>query len=293
MPGLGWGACLPGGAAAREAARRRPPPARAAPQVNACTAKLKANLQEEHLAGMEFIGTVFKTILSPLQKARAIVQSYPFYPDVYQVRLGAGVGLVRVGARAGRENRGCRGGGGGAGSQRAAVCTLEQRCLPPRLTLPPPPLARCRLPRCWRWRSRAARACRAWRGSPRAQAPRRSSPSPLPTSARRRPATPHRTAAVPHGSRAGWRETANATSSMNTYPMPGRGGHTAAWHPKPRLAHALVACTRATKPHPSPTTQPNTTRHAGTSRSPSLVAECPCPPSFPSPLFVPPFTYLR
>lgn len=37
---------------------------------------------------MEFIGTVFKTILSPLQKARAIVQSYPFYPDVYQVGRG-------------------------------------------------------------------------------------------------------------------------------------------------------------------------------------------------------------
>lgn len=55
-------------------------------QVNECTSELKANLQEEHLAGMEFIGTVFKTILSPLQKARAIVQSYPFYPDVYQVR---------------------------------------------------------------------------------------------------------------------------------------------------------------------------------------------------------------
>lgn len=64
-------------------ARAPPPPP--PPQVNECTAELKANLQEEHLAGMEFIGTVFKTILSPLQKARAIVQSYPFYPDVYQV----------------------------------------------------------------------------------------------------------------------------------------------------------------------------------------------------------------
>lgn len=57
--------------------------------MNECTAELKANLQEEHLAGMEFIGTVFKTILSPLQKARVIVQSYPFYPDVYQVGAGA------------------------------------------------------------------------------------------------------------------------------------------------------------------------------------------------------------
>lgn len=35
-------------------------PCAAPPQVNECTAELKANLQEEHLAGMEFIGTVFK-----------------------------------------------------------------------------------------------------------------------------------------------------------------------------------------------------------------------------------------
>jgi hypothetical protein len=54
-------------------------------KVNEATVALKANLQEEHLAGMEFIGTVFKTIFTPLQKARAIVQSYPFYPDLYQI----------------------------------------------------------------------------------------------------------------------------------------------------------------------------------------------------------------
>ena len=73
-----------------------PPQPPACLQVNECTAELKANLQEEHLAGMEFIGTVFKTILSPLQKARAIVQSYPFYPDVYQVG-GLGRGLRAAG----------------------------------------------------------------------------------------------------------------------------------------------------------------------------------------------------
>ncbi|GAB4819372.1 hypothetical protein N2152v2_006418 [Parachlorella kessleri] len=59
--------------------------------VNECTAELKSNLQEEHLAGMEFIGTVFKTIFNPLQKARAIVQSYPFYPDVYQIATALAV----------------------------------------------------------------------------------------------------------------------------------------------------------------------------------------------------------
>lgn len=54
-------------------------------KVNEATVALKANLQEEHLCGMEFIGTVFKTIFTPLQKAHAIVQSYPFYPDVFQI----------------------------------------------------------------------------------------------------------------------------------------------------------------------------------------------------------------
>lgn len=54
-------------------------------KVNQATAALKSNLQEEHLCGMEFIGTVFKTIFTPLQKANAIVQSYPFYPDVFQI----------------------------------------------------------------------------------------------------------------------------------------------------------------------------------------------------------------
>ena len=54
-------------------------------KVNNSTMALKANLQEEHLCGLEFIGTVLKTILTPIQKARAIVQSYPFYPDVFQI----------------------------------------------------------------------------------------------------------------------------------------------------------------------------------------------------------------
>lgn len=53
--------------------------------VNEATMSLKSNLQEEHLCGMEFIGTIFKTVFTPIQKARAIVQSYPFYPDVYQI----------------------------------------------------------------------------------------------------------------------------------------------------------------------------------------------------------------
>ena len=54
-------------------------------KVNESTVALKSNLQEEHLCGMEFIGTLFKTIFTPLQKARAIVQSYPFYPDVFEI----------------------------------------------------------------------------------------------------------------------------------------------------------------------------------------------------------------
>lgn len=56
-------------------------------KVNEATAALKANLQEEHLCGMEFIGTVFKTIMLPMQKARLIVQSYPFYPDINRIAM--------------------------------------------------------------------------------------------------------------------------------------------------------------------------------------------------------------
>lgn len=54
-------------------------------KVNEATTALKANLQEEHLCGMEFLGTVFKTIMLPMQKARMIVQSYPFYPDINRI----------------------------------------------------------------------------------------------------------------------------------------------------------------------------------------------------------------
>lgn len=54
-------------------------------KVKDATQELKSNMQEEHLCAVEFLGTIFKTILTPLQKARCIVQSYPFYPDVYQI----------------------------------------------------------------------------------------------------------------------------------------------------------------------------------------------------------------
>lgn len=54
-------------------------------KVDDATKALRFNLQEEHLCGLEFIGTVLKTILTPMQKAKAIVQSYPFYPDVFQI----------------------------------------------------------------------------------------------------------------------------------------------------------------------------------------------------------------
>jgi len=42
-------------------------------------------MYEEHLCRIEFWATVFKTVLTEVQKARFIVQSYPFFPDVPQV----------------------------------------------------------------------------------------------------------------------------------------------------------------------------------------------------------------
>uniref|UniRef100_A0A1D1ZS83 BZIP domain-containing protein n=1 Tax=Auxenochlorella protothecoides TaxID=3075 RepID=A0A1D1ZS83_AUXPR len=83
-------------------------------KVNECTVELKANLQEEHLAGMEFIGTVFKTIFTPLQKARAIVQSYPFYPDVYQIAT----------ALVSEQEAGLDGVGAGPGAEAAALINI-------------------------------------------------------------------------------------------------------------------------------------------------------------------------
>lgn len=56
-------------------------------RVNRVTKQLKSNLQEEHLAALEFLGTIMKCVFTPLQKARAIVRSYPFYPDLYQIAV--------------------------------------------------------------------------------------------------------------------------------------------------------------------------------------------------------------
>lgn len=44
--------------------------------------EIHMKMQEEHLCKVEFWATVFKTVLNDVQKARCIVQSYPFFPDV-------------------------------------------------------------------------------------------------------------------------------------------------------------------------------------------------------------------
>jgi hypothetical protein len=61
-------------------------------RVNRVTKQLKSNLQEEHLAALEFLGTIMKCVFTPLQKARAIVRSYPFYPDLYQIAVALDTG---------------------------------------------------------------------------------------------------------------------------------------------------------------------------------------------------------
>lgn len=54
-------------------------------RVKQATLELKDNMQDEHLCTVVFFGSIIETVLSPLQKARCIVQSYPFFPDVYQI----------------------------------------------------------------------------------------------------------------------------------------------------------------------------------------------------------------
>lgn len=54
-------------------------------EVKQATQEVKHSLFEEHMCAVEFLGTILKNILSPLQKARCIVESYPFYPDAYHI----------------------------------------------------------------------------------------------------------------------------------------------------------------------------------------------------------------
>ncbi|KAL4516263.1 hypothetical protein Ndes2526A_g03698 [Nannochloris sp. 'desiccata'] len=55
------------------------------------TQALEANLMEEHLACMELVAKCFGGVLTPLQKAKAIVASYPDFPDVFAIATAAAV----------------------------------------------------------------------------------------------------------------------------------------------------------------------------------------------------------
>ncbi|KAL4515624.1 hypothetical protein Ndes2437B_g07055 [Nannochloris sp. 'desiccata'] len=59
------------------------------------TQALEANLMEEHLACMELVAKCFGGVLTPLQKAKAIVDSYPAFPDVLAIATAAAVELQR------------------------------------------------------------------------------------------------------------------------------------------------------------------------------------------------------
>jgi hypothetical protein len=53
--------------------------------TTAAAAEFNANVQKVHAAACELIGTTLKSVLTKLQKARLIVDSFPFYPDIYQI----------------------------------------------------------------------------------------------------------------------------------------------------------------------------------------------------------------
>lgn len=56
---------------------------------------LEANLMEEHVACMELVAKCFGGVLNPLQKAKAVVASYPDFPDVFAIATAA---VVEIGA---------------------------------------------------------------------------------------------------------------------------------------------------------------------------------------------------
>jgi len=52
---------------------------------------LEANLMKEHLACMELVAKCFGNVLTPYQKAKAVVESYPDFPDVFAIATAAAV----------------------------------------------------------------------------------------------------------------------------------------------------------------------------------------------------------
>lgn len=58
--------------------------------LHEATTELEEDLQEEHIACMEFLVQIFGIILSPLQRAKAIVASYPLFPDAFAIAVAAG-----------------------------------------------------------------------------------------------------------------------------------------------------------------------------------------------------------
>jgi hypothetical protein len=54
-------------------------------QTNDAMMAMKDNMRDEHIAGMDFIATMFKRVFTSFQLAVAAVQSYPLYPDALAI----------------------------------------------------------------------------------------------------------------------------------------------------------------------------------------------------------------
>lgn len=54
-------------------------------QSHECVEKLKRNMREEHVLKLDWISTLFKHLLTPVQVARCIVQGWPYTPDTLAI----------------------------------------------------------------------------------------------------------------------------------------------------------------------------------------------------------------
>lgn len=54
-------------------------------QSHECIEKLKRNMREEHVLKLDWISTLFKHLLTPVQVARCIVQGWPYTPDTLAI----------------------------------------------------------------------------------------------------------------------------------------------------------------------------------------------------------------
>lgn len=77
------------------------PPVRDLVKLYDLSAALTGNLRDEHNTAVDFLGTLYKKVFTPMQLARIMVHSYPVYPDAMALATCIARGRTRQAAQVG------------------------------------------------------------------------------------------------------------------------------------------------------------------------------------------------